>query len=418
MNPYFVRLASELSSRIAGLQNDILVIAGRLEAQIEAQVEAQMSAEDHLTSRIAGLQKDILVIAGRLVSIELWAPRLEQIEAQIEAQVEAQMSAAARLTSRVAGLHKDITAVAYRLASIEGTLGNLADAETRRQDLAKALDNLHAQFERWAPRLEQIETRVQDLAQGPEALRAQFERWAPRLEQIEALISPAIHQCRHSAQYSPDRASPTFSQSGEDRIIRYLFETYRDQAELNYVDIGAADPTQHNNTYLFYTPNTRGLLVEADPDYMSGYAALRPADTAVNLAVVPERLFGSGQVEFYAMNNPGWSTVSVEHVALAERLNMGGVRKKFTVPCITINQLLSEYSADYEIDLLSVDIEGLDAEVLGEMDTERFRPKAVIAENSPGGQRIHEATMEARGYMTYAYTHVNTIYIDRTCFKL
>jgi hypothetical protein len=213
INPYFVRLAFEaeqrsaalLTSRIADLQKDTLVIAHRL-----ASIERTLCSRTEAETRVRDLARGIEALHARF---ERWAPRLEQIEAvrarferwaprleQIETlraqfdgwtprlgQIEAQILPAVHLSSRIAGLQKDITAVAHRLASIECTLGSRTDAETRVQDLTEGIEALHARFERLAPQLEQIE-----------ALHAQFERWAPRLEQIEALISPAIHQRRHS----------------------------------------------------------------------------------------------------------------------------------------------------------------------------------------------------------------------------
>lgn len=215
--------------------------------------------------------------------------------------------------------------------------------------------------------------------------------------------------------HHPESAKLTFSQSGEDRIIHFLFQVFRSQTVLRYLDIGAAFPDADNNSFLAYTLGGRGLLVEADPDYMPRYAAVRPNDQALNVAVVPQRLVGTGTVEFYAMHDRGWSTVSAEHLLVAEKLNKGGIRAKFTVPCLTINDLLAQHFAGQEIDLLSIDIEGVDAEVLAELDVERFRPRAIIAENA-GGVRVHEDSMRAKGYQTYAYTHVNTIYVDRGSF--
>jgi len=233
--------------------------------------------------------------------------------------------------------------------------------------------------------------------------------------EIESKQSVISHSAIEAAPVRAAKAS--FSQSGEDRIIHFLFQAFRSQAKLNYVDIGAAFPIGDNNTFLFYDPHNGGLLVEADPEYMPQYAGLRPADKAVNFAVVPKRLMGSGKIEFYAMNDRGWSTVSPEHLAVAEKLNKGGIRNKFIVECMTINDLLSRYFAGREIDLLSIDIEGVDGEVLAELDTDQFRPRAIIAENS-GGLRVHEGAMHAKGYATYAYTHVNTVYIDRREFAL
>jgi FkbM family methyltransferase len=233
------------------------------------------------------------------------------------------------------------------------------------------------------------------------------------------VVGPSPKQGREANMNAAfhNHAKPSFSQSGEDQIIHFLFRAFRNQIALRYVDIGAAYPVAENNSYLFYTMGGSGLLVEADPDYAPQYASDRPGDRALNLAVVPERLAASGEVAFYAMHDRGWSTVSADHLAVADKLDKGGIRETLRLPCVTINDLLSCYWDDSSIDLLSIDIEGVDLEVLGELDTRRFRPRAIIAENS-GGKPVHEATMREKGYSIYAYTHVNTIYIDPESFPI
>jgi FkbM family methyltransferase len=152
-----------------------------------------------------------------------------------------------------------------------------------------------------------------------------------------------------------------------------------------------------------------GVLAEADPDYMPQYGALRPNDLAVNCAIVPQRLRATGMTEFYATANPGHSTV------LRERASAGGsVQRTLRVPCLTINELFERYCAGWDVDLLSIDIEGLDLEVLAEMQS---RPKIIIAEND-GGMRIHESLMHKRNYYTFAYTRVNTVYADGRVFSV
>jgi FkbM family methyltransferase len=206
----------------------------------------------------------------------------------------------------------------------------------------------------------------------------------------------------------PEPAFPSYSQSGEDRIVCFLLELASHRQPLRYVDIGAALPVGHSNTYLFYVLGGRGVLAEADPDYMQQYAALRPNDRAVNVAVVPQRLRAAGTVEFYAMDNPGHSTVLPERASAS-----GSVQRKVQVPCLTIDELFQQYCAVWGVDLLSIDIEGLDLEVLAEM---QCRPKIIIAEND-AGVRIHEPLMHERGYRTFGFTGVNTIYIDGRVFS-
>ena len=60
----------------------------------------------------------------------------------------------------------------------------------------------------------------------------------------------------------------SFAQAGEDRILEFLFSTMGIR-HITYLDIGANDPVFCNNTYLFYTRKSKGILVEPDPVFNS-----------------------------------------------------------------------------------------------------------------------------------------------------
>ena len=209
-------------------------------------------------------------------------------------------------------------------------------------------------------------------------------------------------------------AEPTYSQSGEDRIVKALFTYFSERQLRRYVDLGSAFPAGHNNTYLAYTEGATGLLVEADPKYRDETAALRPRDHFLSAAIVPARLAGEGFVEFFRMGNPGHSTV-LPGYAEAAAATKGGIQERVRVPTVTINDILSTYMQDDEIDLLSIDVEGLDAEILSELDYARFAPSVIVAENE-GGAPVHRPGLEHHGYGLYAYNYINTIYYLRTRF--
>ena len=132
---------------------------------------------------------------------------------------------------------------------------------------------------------------------------------------------------------SPTGPEPSFSQCGEDRIVTFIAKAAGLGTALRYADIGAAHPTAHNNTFLFYQNGGAGLLVDADPDYLASYQEISSRDVVEPVAVVPRRLLGDGTITFYAMANKGWSSVSSEHTELARSLNKGGVRDIIRVRC-------------------------------------------------------------------------------------
>jgi hypothetical protein len=219
-------------------------------------------------------------------------------------------------------------------------------------------------------------------------------------------------------------SSPSYAQAGEDRIIYFLFEMLGSVGGLRYADLGAAFPTGHNNTYLFYTLGGSGVLVEADPAYGPAYRQVRPRDRVEQAAIVPERLSKQGStVRFHAMQNPGWSTVSDEHVQVAASLGKGPVRQTLAVPSMTINELLQKHFPDGRLDILSMDLEGVDWEVLGELDLTRVRPKLIVIERGDAatmdrlGIHLAEPPLCPEGYQLSGATFVNLIFVDSKCLN-
>lgn len=207
----------------------------------------------------------------------------------------------------------------------------------------------------------------------------------------------------------------SFSQSGEDRITAYIFERLAiASSDIRYLDIGAATPVDHNNTYLFYRNGGQGVSIEADPKYLEDHRKIRPRDQLGHFAVVPEHLIGSGSIDFHLAVDQGWSSVDLQHVRLAEKLGKGGLRETITVPTITIGNLLSKYFENKTLHLLSIDIEGFDSEVVMEINFEKFRPLVIIIE-SPN-QDTTDFLIEKK-YKSYASTYINKIFVEHKTFE-
>jgi FkbM family methyltransferase len=211
------------------------------------------------------------------------------------------------------------------------------------------------------------------------------------------------------------QAFPSYSQAGEDRILHFLFELLGSTSGLLYADLGAAFPVGGNNTYLFYTLGGSGVLVEADPAYLPEYQQMRPRDRVERVAIVPKRLRSLAAVPFHIARDPGWSSISDEHTRVALALGKGPITNTLTVPCLTINELLSKHFPDGRIDIISMDLEGVDGEVLAELDIDHFRPRAIVVERGSGLPSQQE--LLAAGYELFASTFVNSIFADSICLQ-
>jgi FkbM family methyltransferase len=151
-------------------------------------------------------------------------------------------------------------------------------------------------------------------------------------------------------------------------------------------------------------------LVEATNRYNELYKQSRPDDLVLNLACVPSKL-SADSVDFYMSDNAGWNSVSLAHAQLAERLGKGALKTPVKVPAMTIEAILERHFASGCPDVLSLDVEGVDHEILEDLNFEEWRPKIVIVENA-GGRPIHQELMVEHEYQPFGYTFVNSIYAD------
>jgi hypothetical protein len=120
------------------------------------------------------------------------------------------------------------------------------------------------------------------------------------------------------------------------------------------------------------------------------------------------------------MDSPTLNTFSEEemlrYVAMGHKLV-----SKEPVDLIDVNSILEDVG---ELDFLNIDIEGLDYEVLQRIDWVKFRPKCVCVEtiayeknNEP--KKLHNIIelMSSSGYVLYADTFINSIFVDSTLWS-
>lgn len=214
-------------------------------------------------------------------------------------------------------------------------------------------------------------------------------------------------------------ATVSFSQTGEDLILDSLFR-WLSVPSPRYLDIGAYHPTRLSNTYLFYRRGSRGVCVDPNPVACDQIRRSRVRDVCLNVGVSGTR---SGTLDFFLLDPPYLSTFSKEEV---ERIRGEGkckIRDVLPIKVLSINELLETHFRDC-LQLVSLDVEGLDYEIVSAWDFSRYRPHALCIEtvtySSQGkGRKLNELIdlMNARDYVVYAETFINTIFLDRHVFE-
>jgi hypothetical protein len=210
----------------------------------------------------------------------------------------------------------------------------------------------------------------------------------------------------------------SYSQAGEDAIIRYLFgEIGKNQ--ISYLDLGTNHPVSLNNTFLFYKKNSRGVCVEADGTLIQEIKKLRPKDKVIHAGVSFNE---ETESDFYIFNNPALNTFNKLEAEYREKFDGIKILRIEKVPLININQLIKSNFETYP-DLISIDIEEWDLEVLKSLDYPQF-PIPVICVETCVFSKTHikqknpeiEKFMQSKGYEIYADTYINTIFVNKEWF--
>jgi FkbM family methyltransferase len=199
----------------------------------------------------------------------------------------------------------------------------------------------------------------------------------------------------------------SYSQCGEDIIVARLLRDMNIEKPF-FIDIGANDPIIYNNTYLFYKNGARGICVEPNPTICKNIKRVRPLDTCLPIGIGTE----NGQGELYIISNNALSTFSKEEALLSTKEGHT-ITSTITVPIKTLTQIIKDCNIE-SVDYLSLDIEGLDFEVLKSFDFNQIKPKIICIETkSFTGERDASSIasfLYTKGYTLQGCTPINSIF--------
>jgi FkbM family methyltransferase len=205
----------------------------------------------------------------------------------------------------------------------------------------------------------------------------------------------------------------SYSQCGEDLQVAFVLDLILGSRPKKYVDIGANHPFHLSNTALLYTMGGQGVLVEPDPYYANLLRKKRRRDKIVQSGV---HFSGEAQADFFVMNVPTLNTFSRQE--MERYVSMGhALTATFPVPLENINAILEKAGT---LDFMNLDIEGLDKAILEMINWEKYRPTCICVETITYETRQEPVKhydiielMIDHGYILYADTFINSIFVDR-----
>lgn len=206
----------------------------------------------------------------------------------------------------------------------------------------------------------------------------------------------------------------SFSQFGEDLIIESALNILKEK-NISYLDIGANHPCFISNSYYFYKKGASGTLIEPDPILYKNLKKKRPNDNILNCGVGFDEKIKTAKL--YIMDNPVLNTFSFEEAKKMEKNSDYKIVKDIDIELMPINYILEKMKNIPSF--ISIDVEGLDFEILSSLDTQKYRPGLIVAETltfdpNTGGRKINKIIelMLRKKYKVFADTRLNTIFID------
>lgn len=210
----------------------------------------------------------------------------------------------------------------------------------------------------------------------------------------------------------------SFSQMGEDIIINHFLTYVLEIEKPYYLDIGANHPWQLSNTAFFYKNcGSKGVLVEPNPALYEKIKNDRKRDTVLNVGIGVNE---SESIPFYIMSYDTLSTFDYSSVEMMERKNFAELVQTIEIPLVPVMAIIEKY-CEQAPNIVSLDVEGIDFDILKTFDFEKIKPEVFIIETAELGkfeknQEIIDY-MKSKGYLVIADTFINTIFMDESKIK-
>ena len=192
------------------------------------------------------------------------------------------------------------------------------------------------------------------------------------------------------------KKSVSYSQKGEDLILKSYFD-HLNIKEGYYLDIGCFHPTWISNTHRFHKEGWTGTAIDIDEFKLNAMSFIRGKRVNTLLAAINND--DSQNIATVYKFKRVWSDIDTLDKKTAQMYKKEGRGEFYTtkIKSISINRLLSNLP---HVNLLNIDIEGIDHLVVKEIDFKKYAPDVILFEDNEnwGGDKAIQNLLIQNGY--------------------
>jgi FkbM family methyltransferase len=209
----------------------------------------------------------------------------------------------------------------------------------------------------------------------------------------------------YKAFISPSKPKKSYSQYAEDLIIQSFFSRKLNNGR--YVDVGCHHPRRGSNTYGLYRKGWSGILIDLEKTKVLANQLSRRRDKVMLAAVSDTEEW----MEIFSDKAYSTNTSIRKNQISNNEQSIGHIKTQ------TLTNILNEQNFQKKFELLSIDVEGVDLQVLKGLDLKFYQPQIICIENwnSKDGvlailnSEIHQY-LNDQSYELMAFSGLSTIY--------
>ena len=210
------------------------------------------------------------------------------------------------------------------------------------------------------------------------------------------------------------------AQYGEDKL---LWEMFNQRREGFFIEVGAWNGISLSNTYFLEQMGWTGILVEPLRELFEDCVRNRPRSRVVHAACTTPNQ--GATIKFTrVVGNEMLSCIHPEPAHAQRCRSEGRQFEEIEVPAVTLDRLIVRErngpwpgpgpwkpKVGWQIDLVSIDVEGGEMDVLKGFNLDRFKPRVLLIENNlPSGVAVAQY-LQRFGYKRVHRQVINDFYV-------